>query len=146
MKSIYKLLNKATRLAFIYKLLLVFSLAMLSSCTKDVLDKTPLSSFSDDAVWKDQNLIQTWINSTYRKMPQGYTWGAMMMANVTDESHYRTGRPDYIVRGNITSTTLGVLDYWTKGGEMSSAYSYWSVITNCNIFFDKIDASPVEAS
>ena len=146
MKSIYYLLNKATRLAFIYKLLLVFSLTMISSCTKDVLDKTPLSSFSDDAVWKDPNLIQTWINSTYRQMPFGYTWGAMMMANVTDESHYRTGRPDYIVAGNITPTTLGVLDYWTKGGEMSSDYMYWKVITNCNIFFDKIDASPVEAT
>ena len=79
-------------------------------------------------------------------MPQGHTWGAMMIANVSDESHYRTGRPDYIVAGNITPTTLGVLDFWTKGGEMGSNYGYWKVITNCNIFFDKIGASPIDTT
>jgi hypothetical protein len=50
MKSIYKLSNKVSKLAFIYKMLMFLSLAMISACTKDVLDKTPLSSFSDDAV------------------------------------------------------------------------------------------------
>lgn len=146
MNWIYKHIKETRKNAFIYKIILILSLALSSSCTKDVLNMTPLDRFSDDAVWKDSNLIQTWINSTYRAMPQGHTWGAMMMANVTDESHYRTGRPDYIAQGNITPTTLGVLDYWTKGGEMSSDYCYWKVITNCNIFFDKIEASPVETT
>ena len=146
MDCIYNFLNKAIKIASINKILLIFSLVLVTACKKNILDKTPLDRFSDDAVWKDENLIQTWINSTYRTMPQGHSSGAMMIANLTDESHYRTGRPDYIVAGNITPTTLGVLDFWTTGGESGSNYGYWKVITNCNIFFDKIDASPIDES
>jgi starch-binding outer membrane protein, SusD/RagB family len=144
MISKYFNLNRTTRVAFIYRTLLVLALVLIHSCTEDVLDKTPLDRFSDDAVWKDGNLIQTWINNTYRAMPQGHTSGAHMIAAVSDEAHYRTGRPDYIVAGNITPTTLGVLDFWTTGGEMGSNYGYWKVITKCNIFFSKIESSPVD--
>lgn len=144
MNWIYKLLNKTAKLDFIYLTLLVFSLALISSCSEDVLEKTPLDRFSDDAVWQDPNLIQTWINNTYRAVPQGHTSGAHMIAAVSDEARYRTGRPDYITAGNLTPTTLGVLDFWTTGGEMGSNYGYWKVITKCNIFLERITASPVE--
>ncbi|MEO5997480.1 MAG: RagB/SusD family nutrient uptake outer membrane protein [Chitinophagaceae bacterium] len=146
MTHLYNIINRATKIASVYKGILILLLVLITSCNKDLLNKTPLDRFSDDAVWKDASLVQTWINSTYRTMPQGHTSGAMMIASVSDESHYRTGRPDYIVGGNITSTTLGVLDFWTTGGEAGASYGYWKVITNCNIFFDKIDASRVEAT
>ncbi len=146
MNWIQDTLNKTTRFAFIYKTVLIFSLAVISSCSMDVLDKTPLDRLSDAAVWQDASLIQTWINNTYRVMPQGHTFGAQMIANVTDESYYRTGRPNYITAGDITPTTLGVLDFWTKGGEAGTDFGYWQVITKCNIFLDKIGGSPVEAT
>lgn len=120
-------------------------MALISSC-EDVLDKTPLDRFSDDAVWKDGNLVQTWINKTYRVMPQGHTFGSQMIAAVCDEAYYKTGRPNYITLGNITPTTLGVLDFWTTGGENEDDWGYWKVITRCNIFFSNIDASPVETT
>ena len=143
MNWIQNRLNKTTKFAFIYKMLLIFSLAMISSCTKDVLNMTPLDRLSDDAVWQDGNLMQTWINNTYRVMPQGHTNGAQMIANVSDESYYRTGRPNYITAGNITPTTLRVLDFWTQGGEARTDFGYWQVITKCNIFLEKVGSSPL---
>ena len=146
MNCIQNILNKTTKFAFIYKTMLIFSLAAISSCSNYVLNQVPLSSYSDDAVWKDANLIQTWINSTYRYMPQGQTFGAQMIANVSDESYYRTGRPEYIAQGNITPTTLGVLDFWTQGGEEKTDYGYYKVITNCNIFLSNIGNSPIDTT
>lgn len=146
MNWIQNILNKATKFAFICKTALMISLTVIIFSCKDVLNKVPLDRFSDAAVWQDSNLVQTWINNTYRVMPQGHLFGALMPANVTDESYYRTGRPNYITAGNITPTTLGVLDYWTQGGESKTEYGYWQVITKCNIFLDKIGDSPVAAT
>lgn len=114
------------------------------ACDTNVLDKVPLDRFSDEAVWKDAALTEAFVNNTYRIMPQGHTSGAQMLASVTDEAYYRTGRPDYISAGNITPAELGVLNFWTLGGEAGANYSYWGVITKCNIFFDNISASPIE--
>ncbi len=111
---------------------------MHSSCMDDVLDKTPLDRFSDDAVWKDKDLIDAFISNTYRLMPVGFSGSAhQRLAGATDESYQRGDGTNFINLGNITPSSLGVLDSWTG----ASGFNYWSVITNCNIFFDRIDAA-----
>jgi starch-binding outer membrane protein, SusD/RagB family len=133
--------DKMTKSAFYYNILLVFILAMISSCTKDVLDKVPTDRFSDDAVWKDKNLIEQFVNNTYRITPTGNTYGAQRLAQAgTDELHGRGGSQTFINLGNITPSSLGNLDVWTNG---TSYFNYWPVITNCNIYLSNIDKSPI---
>ncbi len=136
-------LNKTTMSAFYYSILLLFMLTMASSCTKDVLDKSPTDRFSDDAVWKDKNLIEAYVNNTYRLMPTGNTYGAQKLASAgTDELYGRGGSQTFINMGNITPSSLGNLNYWTG----STYFNFWLVITNCNIFLDNIETSPITDS
>jgi len=123
-------------------MLLIFSLALISSCTKDVLDKVPTDRFSDDAVWKDGNLIEQFVNNAYRQMPNGHTSRSIKLGSLTDEVYRRGGGNDVLNTGNIPPSATGMLDFWTS----TNGNSYWPVITKCNIFFNNIDASPVEAS
>ena len=146
MTRINNYLNKTIKSSFYLNILLLFMLAMISSCTKDVLDKSPTDRFSDDAVWKDGNLIEAFVNNTYREMPtsrcsQSYTSTALIFGELTDELYGRGGNHNYINQGNVTPAQLGALDFWTISGP-----NYYRVITKCNIFFSNIEAAPVEES
>ncbi|WP_215242019.1 RagB/SusD family nutrient uptake outer membrane protein [Dyadobacter helix] len=109
----------------------------------DALDKTPLDRFSDDAVWVDKDLINAFVSNTYRLMPIGFSASShQRLAGVSDESYQRGDGGNFINLGNITPSSLGVLDSWTG----ATGFNYWSVITNCNIFFARIDQAPVDAA
>ena len=146
MNWIYNFLNRTVKSAVFYSILLIFSLTLIPSCTKDVLDKSPTDRFSDDAVWKDGNLIEAYVNMTYREIPTSrssgsYTSSALIFAELSDELYGRGGNHNYINQGNITPAQLGALDYWTISGP-----NYYRAITRCNIFFKNIEAAPVEAT
>lgn len=49
---------------YIHYIYLVFFLILLNSCN-DFLDKTPLDSISEETLWKDKDLINTYINQLY---------------------------------------------------------------------------------
>jgi starch-binding outer membrane protein, SusD/RagB family len=139
MKRIYNLLNKTTKFAFIYKILLVFSLAFISSCSKDVLDKIPLTSYSDASVWKDQSLIDAFISNTYRVFPIGWS----ILANLSDECNRRNNVGYATINsGNLTPSSTGQINYWSNtsgtGGDGYTSSGYYDVIKRCNIFFEKI--------
>ncbi|HZK93867.1 MAG TPA: RagB/SusD family nutrient uptake outer membrane protein [Prolixibacteraceae bacterium] len=147
MTWIYNFINKRRKSPVFYSILLISMISLISSCTKDVLDKSPTDRFSDEAVWKDGNLIEQFVNNTYRVMPTCFSGGnytsiAIIFAELTDELYGRGGNHNYINQGNITAAQLGALDWWTVG----RGYNYWTVITQCNIFFSNIDAAPVDAS
>lgn len=140
MNSIFNAINRMKGVNRVFTILLAGTLS-LSSCMTDVLNKTPLDRFSDDAVWQDKDLISAFISNTYRQMPVGFSGSAhQRLAGVTDESFQRGDGSNFINLGNITESSLGVLDSWTG----AAGFNYWAVITNCNIFFDRIDKSPVE--
>ena len=148
MTIINKLLNKAMRSSFYYNILLLFMLAMISSCTKDVLDKAPTDSFSDDAVWKDKNLIEQYVNNTYKILPTGNIYDApYMLAQACDELHGRGGGQTFINEGKMNPSALGNLNFWTSTntGWMRNflTRNYWPVITNCNIYLNNIETSPI---
>lgn len=137
-------LNKTARSAFYYNILLLFMLAMVSSCNKDVLDKSPTDRFSDDAIWKDKNLVETFVNNTYRLMPTGNTYAAQRLASAgTDELYGRGGGQTFINLGNMTPSTLGYLDFWTGASSATGGFNYWTVITNCNLFLSNMENSPI---
>jgi hypothetical protein len=123
-------------------IILVFMLAVFVSC-ENVLDKSPTDRFSDDQVWKDANLITAFVYNTYKLMPTGNTYGAQKLGTAgTDEIYGRGGSQTFINQGNITPASLGNLNFWTAG----DGFNFWTVITKCNIFFDNIEASPIDAT
>jgi hypothetical protein len=140
MKWLYNILNKTTNSAFFYTTMLLFLIAFISSCSKDFLDKPPLDAFSDDAVWQDQALIQAYINNTYRIVPiENGGFYRSALSSVCDECYFKDGNANNINAGNLTPATLGQLDFWTS----KIPYSFWAVISKCNIFLSNIETSPV---
>jgi hypothetical protein len=141
MTSIYNILKETTESAFIYKIMLILSVAMVSSCSyfEDVLDKAPLDKYSDIAVWQDQALITMFVNNTYRSMPTGAFGGLpTYLSCFTDEMEViGDGFDSEFNAGEVTPSNIvgKALDYWA---------SYYSVIRKCNIFLDKIQGSNID--
>ncbi|NIG52352.1 RagB/SusD family nutrient uptake outer membrane protein [Chitinophaga sp. Cy-1792] len=108
-------------------------LAVTFSCNKDFLEKKPLTEFQESDVWKDQGLIQAYVNDLYAQMRPGFN--EVMLSSMTDESRfihdYSTSR---VVEGNMTADDMGALD------DFSRWKLHYKTIRNCNLFFEKIDS------
>ena len=137
------IIYKMARAVFNYKAILICSISLLSSCAKDPLDKAPLSSFTEDLVWKDANLVETFVNNTYRILPSGFYYSMTnSLSTLTDENNARANSAAIAINaGNITPDALAGLDYWNDPQR-----GYYKVVTKTNIFFSKIDASPIDAA
>lgn len=137
--------------ALLYAMVMVFSGVFLSSCTKDVLTKRPLDKFSDESVWKDAKLIETYVNNVYRSLPRGFEApGGRQLQSTIDETHQR-GREDYVIitSGNVTPSTPGIFEnYWigtlTLPTPNYNAPGYYSPITRSNVFFANIGNAPID--
>jgi len=116
---------------------------VLVSCSDNILNQEPLTSFSDEQVWQDEDLINAFLARTYAYMPHGFTVSPtrnLILSNVTDETYKRGGSIDFIIAGDITPSNLGYIDRWT--GETNT--TYLPVIKNANIFFSKIDEADID--
>ncbi len=143
MNSKNYLIYKIAKSVFNYKALIICSVTLLFSCSKDPLDKAPLSSFTEDLVWKDESLIETFVNNTYRILPSGFYYSMTnSLSTLTDENNARANAVAIAINaGNITPDVLGALDYWNDPQR-----GYYKVITKTNIFFSKINESPINAT
>ncbi len=143
MNSKNYLIYKIARSVFNYKALLICSITLFVSCSKDPLDKAPLSSFTEELVWKDENLIETFVNNTYRILPSGFYYSMTnSLSTLTDENNARANSAAIAINaGNITPDALAGLDYWNDPQR-----GYYKVITKTNIFFSKINESPINAA
>jgi hypothetical protein len=133
------MLHKIKALAFIYKSMMIASLVIcLFSCSKNVMDKKPLNSYSDAVVWQDSTLIKAFVNNVYRSMPTGNFGGLpTYLGCFTDEEEVIGDGFDAVFNaGNVTpSNIIGTpLDYWGP---------YYGVIGKCNIFLDRIQQSGI---
>lgn len=143
MNSKNYLIYKIAKSVFNYKALIICSVTLLFSCSKDPLDKAPLSSFTEELVWKDESLIETFVNNTYRILPSGFYYSLVnSLSTLTDENNGRASSAAIAINaGNITPDALGALDYWNDPQR-----GYYKVITKTNIFFSKINESPINAT
>ena len=125
----------------------IITLLVITSC-KDILDVKPVDRISESSVWNDQSLIQLYVTTSYHAVEHGFyqnIWGC----GISDEA-LPSGNQNYVLQGtlsadNITSVdpdesylkigTPSKLNYW------KTAYSY---IRNINVFFSKIDGSPID--
>ncbi|MDD4107739.1 MAG: RagB/SusD family nutrient uptake outer membrane protein [Prolixibacteraceae bacterium] len=133
--------NKTTRFAFILKMLLILWLAIPYSCSDDVLDRTPLDSYSDAAVWNDPALISAFISNIYRDFPVDWNTTACLTDEVTRRNN---ATYDMINAGNLTPGNTQMVNYWYGGTANFGGQGYWSAsyyesVSKCNIFFANID-------
>lgn len=108
----------------------------LSSCDDSFLEKQPLDKISETDVWSDEKLVEAFVNSCYN-VRHGFLVDYYLMP-LSDEA-FRRGRETYhlINRGEITPVNNTALDHWSN---------FYGIITNCNIFFQNIEKSPIDES
>ena len=107
------------------------------SCS-NLMDKGPLDKISEEAVWKDLNLAEAYINNQYKVLPK-IGWydfvRSTQLSCFTDEAAHKYnywGVTDYR-NGAMTPSNTTSLDVW------SYHYGY---IKGCNEFLKNIDAIP----
>jgi len=109
-----------------------------SSC--DVLDLKPLDKISEADAWTDQALVQVYVNGTYTAIPHGRRQDVLGARCEEMYSIHNWGNSYPVLQGAMTPdnvSSLGNVHYW------NTAYSN---LRNINIFFENIDASPVDQS
>ncbi|SFG31150.1 RagB/SusD family nutrient uptake outer membrane protein [Prevotella sp. KH2C16] len=82
-------------------LIVASAVLLLCSCSDDFLSKKPLTTFSEEDVFSNASLLESYVNSFYTVVPDPLTEGNI--ASITDESYFRYGgnSTNYIERGQI---------------------------------------------
>jgi len=114
---------------------------IITSCKKDVLNKTPLDSYTDQSVWSDLSLAEAFANNLYNVLPNAeHNWDnttnrTWALSSATDEAFNKFDDYNASVMnsGSLTPDNLGVFDIWAPT---------YKTIQNCNIFLSKIDNVP----
>ena len=122
----------------------VFSAAVVTStfsCKKDFLDIAPLDKYSDEQVWKEPALAQTFVNNIYLGIPHGFS--NIMMSSVVDETSYNADfGSSNVTKSLMTPSDLSIFDpgFWTanrqRGIEWSTVYKF---VRAANLFLEKIE-------
>lgn len=123
-----------------YTVLCMLSVCVLSSC-EDFLDKKPLTEISESDVWGDPALVNAFVNSRYNKV--GVGWTESWQSSVVDETHLIWSRGcEPITQGYVSPSDLGRMNGAWWGWDNRSWATVWSNISNCNLFFAKVDEVP----
>ncbi|MFA6769070.1 MAG: RagB/SusD family nutrient uptake outer membrane protein [Parabacteroides sp.] len=120
-------------------LYLFLAICTFNSC--NVLDMNPLDKISETNVWNDVSLIQLYVNAAYNFIPHQYTND--MFSSKCDEVYciHNWNNCTNLQEGEMTSDN--VTGYGNQVNFWASAYSN---IRSINIFFDRIESSPIETS
>ncbi|MGN7822959.1 RagB/SusD family nutrient uptake outer membrane protein [Chitinophaga sp. 22536] len=130
MKRIYRRIGAA-----------LFTALFFMACQKNVLDKVPLDSFSDESVWKDLRLAQAFADFQYNILPSaGHYWNNLSnrswaLSSACDEAFNRFDDYNAFVMnsGSLTPDNLNNFDIWEET---------YKRIQDCNLFLSKIDGVP----
>lgn len=123
------------------KKLIYMLLAVWSFVSCDVLDLKPTDRISDADVWEDSALIELYVNAAYSYIPHGFN--NEMFCAACDETYniHNHGNLWIIQRGELTPDNVtnlhSIINSWD---------SSYSNIRALNVFFDRIEDSPVEVS
>ena len=122
---------------YLYVAFALASIGMIS-CT-DILDQDPLDSFTDEAVWNDLALSETYLNAQYMNLMAENMKGTRF-AHYTDEVFQKhTYGSENVTQGLLSCDKAGIgwddtmWDPW---------YSYYQYISKLNLFLEKIDNVP----
>jgi hypothetical protein len=129
----------------IYSISVALLLLQATSCKDDFLETQPLDKFSEQAVWNDPALVQTFVNNIYFGNPHGFS--NQMLASLTDESMYNADfGSSNVTKSLVTPSDYSVWDMsWTgqryRGMIWNNVYKY---IRATNVFFENVEKTPFE--
>ena len=126
--------------------MILLVIANLFSCTNkdEFLSLQPLGEYSEDAVWGDPALVETFVNCMYRNA-LGLPFSIERLSDYSDESHFT---PDWDVtnvnKGLITQD--GLLGWETSWATPHTGHFRWNPlyanVRRTSIFFSKINSVP----
>ncbi len=119
--------------------LFIAALCLLYACSHDFLNTDPATEFSEQALWSDQSLVETFINNLYDRLDEPLTDGRMK-AMLVDEAHYRSNQASTDFNNGLI--TQDRLPAW---GSVSYLYTWndlYKSIRYCNIFFENVEKVP----
>lgn len=110
---------------------------MLASCA-DILDKKPLTEISDNDLWSDPALLKAFVNSRYNQV--GVNGAESMQSSIVDEMELTWLRGCETHNfARVSPTDLGRMNGAWWGWDNRSWSTKWTNISNCNIFFERVD-------
>lgn len=108
------------------------------SCADNLLDKAPLTDISEEDLWSDPALVEAFVNSRYNQV--GHGWTESMQSSIVDETELTWLRGCEVHNfARVTPSDLGRMNGGWYGWDNRSWSTKWNNITNCNIFFERID-------
>jgi starch-binding outer membrane protein, SusD/RagB family len=115
-----------------------------ASCNKDFMDLQPQDAYSDEAVWSDPALVQTFVNNIYLGIPHGFS--NIMMSSMVDETSYNADfGSSNVTKSQVTPSDYSIFDesYWTGNRQRQMSWSMvFKFVRPANIFFEKIESVP----
>ncbi|MEJ7736781.1 MAG: RagB/SusD family nutrient uptake outer membrane protein [Chitinophagaceae bacterium] len=125
--------------------------ATAGSCKRDLLDIYPSNALSDLTVFTDLQFANRFLNNIYGTMPNGFArrdqnpgdanWsrGMTALAEATDdaEANNLAGSTHGLNQGVLPTTWAYADDFWAQN---------YAVIRKANLFMEKIDAAPGDAT
>lgn len=115
-------------------------LTLVIGCSKSVLDKKSLSSYSEQDVFTDYALLDAYVLGTYKGMGQPFGGDGSDFTDVLTDNAYDQHNGN--LQGYTHAETNRDNGENVSGSLWTNAYSY---IRRVNIFFEKTKASPIEA-
>lgn len=113
------------------------STVVFGACS-DILDKKPLTEISESDLWSDPALVEAFVNARYNQL--GYNGAESMQSSVVDETELTWLRGCEINNfARVSPTDLGRMNGAWWGNDNRAWSTKWKNISNCNIFFERID-------
>lgn len=119
--------------------IVLFFVGWLSSCNNLIeLDLEPRDQYSDQAVWTDLSLMESYVNNIYYRLPHGHD-GKISMAMLTDEAMRVADRgASNVTRSLISPSNYEVFNSQRLQQKMTWEWNYIS-IRACNVFLEQVE-------
>lgn len=125
------------------KILIIFTIISLISCSDDILDIDPVDRVAETAVWTDASLIEAYHNAIYSGIE--HSKGPNMMAKACGEMVFNstTRYPGPILNATLTPDNVSDRANFRGGGSVYSWSKDYSLIREILIFLDKMETDEV---
>lgn len=115
------------------------------ACDASVLNMQPLDEMSEEDVWQDPALVESYINNVYQGVGHGFV--AVRISSGVDETKHVHGWDDGPVRQSIfTPDNIGFFRSWANWFPHYRWDELYSKIRDTNIFLENIDDVDLESS
>jgi len=127
-----------------------FALIMLAetACQKHLLDKAPLTQYSDANVWQDSSLITRFVDEIYGGIISPYDFAGSygMESSLTDETQidFTFFTVSQVNQGQYTAASNVFDAFWSSNPNVySTSTGVYQNVRNCNLFLAHLDGMPL---